>query len=223
MSRYSPFLKWGVLAIAAILVGLLALLVAKRPPQETIQQSLLGAAETVVGHQFDDKLGSLIDLVPEVGGREPTPQYVSAVDNSPQFADNFRDKAWLISQGESAFTLQVMAASNMSSVNQFFANQPDPTIFTYFETTQDGHSWYVITYGVFSSREQALGALNVLSLDAESRPFPKRIGSYLVSDPKPASLEPAPKASVSVPESELAAPQSALGNSSNEEDILPEF
>jgi septal ring-binding cell division protein DamX len=212
--RFSP----GLLLALLVLIGLLAfsglMVVLKHPAPPTDDDDEGGppaSANAVQGRRFDSSFGSLAGLVPQ-GGSAPVisnpaaaapadsaagpapaaadvPQAVAG-DPSVVHGEQFRDLNWVKSQG-GAYTLQVLGARSEDAVRQFIATQKDRTQFRYLQVLEAGQPWFVVVYGSFDTREQALAAADTLD-GLSSRPFARPFSAY-VSGPvqTPAAAVPA--------------------------------
>ena len=191
MRRYSrPLLLSFAVLLGLLIVIALALLLKKPVPvadddDDDGQPTADAAANAAQGRRFDPAFGSLAALVPQ-GGSTPVliqgnagSGAVDASGSADGHGDQFRDLSWLRSQGNDAYTLQVLAAHSEDSVRQFIAGQKDPEQFRYFQTVQAGQSWYVVVYGNYGSRVQAIGTATALDFGLDTRPFAKAFSDYV--------------------------------------------
>ena len=123
---------------------------------------------------FPANFGRLDDLVPFAGGIAPVAMEVTPLEHGPEF----RDADWVGTQNPDAYTLQVLAAHEEEAVKRFLAGREDRARFVYFINPQDGVIWYVVTTGIFATREQAMGVADSQDFGLATRPFPKRVGVY---------------------------------------------
>jgi len=108
---------------------------------------------------FSDSFGALPELVKDNGGAQPVPIEASA----PQRIAQYRDKAWLMSQDATAFTLQIGVFSDERRIGDLLSGRGDKDQFHYVvlpsqTDVADGTSTgprFVLTYGQFTSRQQA--------------------------------------------------------------------
>lgn len=207
MRRFSrPFLASFVVVLGLLfLVG--AALVLKKPvPPPTDDdddddgQPGLVSPTAGSGH-FDPTFGSLASLVPQ-GGSAPvltTPAPVAAADSAPEApADSgdtaeaaprhgaqFRDTAWVQAQDATAYTLQVLAARSEDAAREFIGGQQQADQFRYFQVTQNGQPWFVVVYGSYGSRDQAIQAAPALAAQTglDSAPLVKNFGAFVAELP----------------------------------------
>ncbi len=205
MQRFSPWLLGILVLLCLALLTALFVLLNLRTPEEQAGSPLLGQA-AATGRHFDEDLGSLRALVPEAGGIVPTPIVVAAVSHG----EGYRDVEWLKAQNAAAYTLQVLGSRSEAAVKRFIEAQADASQFSYFESREGDEPWFVVVYGNFSTREQALGVADGLDFGTETQPFPKRFGVYVdalalaarppaVESPPVLPAEPEPEAAVSAP------------------------
>ncbi|MES3040167.1 MAG: hypothetical protein V4730_03300 [Pseudomonadota bacterium] len=108
---------------------------------------------------FSDSFGALPELVKDNGGAQPVPIEASA----PQRIAQYRDKAWLMAQSATAYTLQVGVFSDERRIGDLLSGRGDKDEFHYVvlpsqTNVADGTSTgprFVLTYGQFGSRLQA--------------------------------------------------------------------
>jgi DamX protein len=79
----------------------------------------------------------------------------------------FNTAGWLLRQDPNRYTLQLVTLSEHERATELIARQPDPGEFAVFRNRRNGQVFYVITYGVFSSRSAAERA--AASLQGELR------------------------------------------------------
>ncbi len=70
----------------------------------------------------------------------------------------YRDAAWILAQEGSRFTMQLLSLSSLERADAFINRQDDPGEFALYRTQRDGRSLFIVTYGLFSSREAAATA-----------------------------------------------------------------
>ena len=69
---------------------------------------------------------------------------------------------WLVSANPNRFTMQLLGVRTEKAVTQFIAEQRDPDQFAYYRTQFQEKPWYVVVYGDFSTRQEALAAVKKL-------------------------------------------------------------
>ena len=214
MRRYSrPLLLSFAVLLGLLLVIAMALLLKKPVPvaddeDDDGQPTADAAANAAQGRRFDPTFGSLAALVPQ-GGSAPVlfqgaagSGVADASGSASGHGDQYRDLSWLRAQAGDAYTLQVLAAHSEDSARQFIAGQKDPEQFRYFQTVEAGQSWFVVVYGNYGSRVQAVGTAAELDFGQATRPFAKAFGDYVadinqvVAAPAAGSASPAEPAPV---------------------------
>ncbi len=104
----------------------------------------------------------VVDSVPapaEPPAVEPAEASVAEVepDTKPP-AGVYRDAAWILAQEGSRFTMQLLSLSSLERAEAFINRQDDPGEFALYRMQRDGRSLFIVTYGLFSSREAAAAA-----------------------------------------------------------------
>ncbi|MCG8315601.1 MAG: AAA family ATPase [Pseudomonadales bacterium] len=93
------------------------------------------------------------------------------VDYSPR-------ERWLMSLDNNKFTLQMLGAREEASVQKFLARYPSLKDIAYYQTVHRDKDWYVVVYGLFSSKEGAKSELSKLPKSLrDSKPWPRSIAS----------------------------------------------
>lgn len=82
----------------------------------------------------------------------------------------------LLKWPDKGYTLQMLGARSVKSVEKFIAARQQPQRFYYFMTTYKGAPWHVVVYGQFESRAAAMNAIASLPLALRKlRPWPRSI------------------------------------------------
>jgi septal ring-binding cell division protein DamX/type II secretory pathway predicted ATPase ExeA len=82
----------------------------------------------------------------------------------------------LLEWPDSGYTLQLLAARAVESVEKFLAAQPNPERFYYFETVYKNAPWHVVVYGQFADRTAAMNAVATLPPELRKlRPWARSI------------------------------------------------
>lgn len=78
---------------------------------------------------------------------------------SPAIADRttsgIKNGRWLLAQKAGYYTTQLVTLSRLESAEGFIQRRDDPEEFAMFRMQRDGRMFYVVTYGVFSTRQAA--------------------------------------------------------------------
>lgn len=87
-------------------------------------------------------------------------------------------EAFLMQQSSEYYVLQVIAASNKSSLDAYLARQVNKDSLRMYRGTREGKSWFVIVQGVYRTRDLALNARKTLpSEQANAGPWPRKLSS----------------------------------------------
>lgn len=71
----------------------------------------------------------------------------------------FKNARWLLDQDPNRFTLQLLSLSSAERAVAFMNRQSSPSEFAWYQMQRDDKTFYVITYGVFSSQSAAQAAV----------------------------------------------------------------
>lgn len=149
--------RLGNALLLVFLVGVVGLWL-RAPVKALFEEHLL--ANVGFGEAgFSDSFGALPELVKDNGGAQPVPIEASA----PQRIAQYRDKAWLMAQSATAYTLQIGVFSDERRIGDLLSGRGDKDEFHYVmlppqTDVADGTSTgprFVLTYGQFASRQQA--------------------------------------------------------------------
>lgn len=83
---------------------------------------------------------------------EPSTPSPAATDRTTSGIKNGR---WLLAQNAGYYTMQLVTLSRLESAEGFIQRRDDPEEFAMFRMQRDGRMFYVVTYGVFSTRQAA--------------------------------------------------------------------
>ena len=91
---------------------------------------------------------------PEVPEPVPVKQTVAA--------DPFdKTRAWL-ERNPNRYTLQLLGTHNKDTVQDFIRDQGSLSAFSYFQALHNGREWYVVVYGEYRNRSEAIAAVENL-------------------------------------------------------------
>ena len=113
-------------------------------------------ADAVIAGEIETEIETQISVPPD-----PEPAPVSAipvVESSPLPDGAFKSASWILQQDPDRFTLQLLSLSSASRAEAFMNRQADTSDFAWYQMQRDNRTLFVITYGVFSSREAAQAA-----------------------------------------------------------------
>ncbi|MFT5208934.1 MAG: DamX protein [Flavobacterium sp.] len=85
---------------------------------------------------------------------------------------------WIMDAALTDYTLQVMGSSNENRIREFISAQEGGNAFTYYETTRQDQSWFVLTVGRYQNRDEALAAIDNLPPNIQSQlPWARNVAS----------------------------------------------
>ncbi len=107
--------------------------------------------------------------------KAPRENVTQAKEKVAQFSP---DESFLLSQAPDAYTLQVLAASKSSSLEQYIARQPNKDRLFMYRGRREGKSWYVVVANVYTTRAAALSARSGLPAEqAKAGPWPRKLSA----------------------------------------------
>jgi len=80
-------------------------------------------------------------------------------------ADRFDKTTWLLGQNPNRYTLQLLGTHTLSTVKDFIRDQGSLDGLSYFETVHNGREWFVVVYGLYRNRSQAIAGIEALPRD----------------------------------------------------------
>lgn len=168
-------------------------------PQQQQQQQQVQARQPVVEHVAEqpapaDEQSAPLPAPP--AKVVPTPEAVATIESQPvarpsgeqqiaskqepakpPVAGQRRPRSWYHQQPQTNYTLQLMASSNVEAVRKYAQLDSD---YHYFRKLHQGKYLYVLTYGSYASREQALAVQERLPAEFRSnRPWPRTFTSVV--------------------------------------------
>ncbi|WP_069472543.1 AAA family ATPase [Candidatus Marithrix sp. Canyon 246] len=143
---------WGV-AIALVVVGL----------------SLLFYWKSIEEKQTSVPIFQPIATVPYIVPTEVKVEAEKKETEKPKEIPEKRVKEadWLSVQNPNNYTLQILGTHELRNLQKFTKRYSDITEFAMFKTTYRNKDWYVLVYGIYSSRTEAQAALQ--NMPAELR------------------------------------------------------
>lgn len=88
------------------------------------------------------------------------------------------DSEWLLKQNPDAFTIQVVASANKENIFAFAKNNLTGKQAAFYQKSANEKQWYVLVYGVFPTRENALAEIKALPQNIQkNKPYPIQIKS----------------------------------------------
>ncbi len=113
------------------------------------------------------------EVVP-VAEQTPEPQQPNEIsDNGQQTID------WLLQQDENKYVLQLIGAYEQPTIDAYVSSVPElASAMISFTTTNDGKPWFVVVFGLYENRQQAVKAIDDLPQKARATsPWPRPVKS----------------------------------------------
>lgn len=79
--------------------------------------------------------------------------------------DPFDKTEWWLSQSPTRYTLQLLGTYNQGTVRDFIRDQGSIDAFGYFKSKHNGRDWFVVVYGSYRNRSEAIAAAENLPRD----------------------------------------------------------
>lgn len=79
--------------------------------------------------------------------------------------DRFDKTEWWLSQNPNRYTLQLLGTHNKGTVQDFIRDQGGVDAFGYFKSKHNGKDWFVVVYGTYRNRSEAIAAAESLPKD----------------------------------------------------------
>lgn len=95
----------------------------------------------------------------------PVTQPKSEKANLNTSKDPFDKTEWWLSQNPNRYTLQLLGTHNQSTVQDFIRDQGGVDAFGYFKSKHNGKDWFVVVYGTYRNRSEAIAASESLPKD----------------------------------------------------------
>ncbi|MBR7889972.1 AAA family ATPase [Marinomonas sp. A79] len=92
-----------------------------------------------------------------------TPTTQRTAPTVPQ--DPFDKTEWWLSQSPTRYTLQLLGTYNQGTVKDFIRDQGSIETFGYFKSKHNGQDWFVVVYGSYRNRSEAIAAAETLPRD----------------------------------------------------------
>lgn len=80
-------------------------------------------------------------------------------------SDRFDKTNWLLGQNPNRYTLQLLGTHTLSTVKDFIRDQGSLDGLSYFETVHNDREWFVVVYGLYRNRSQAIAGIEALPRD----------------------------------------------------------
>lgn len=100
---------------------------------------------------------------------QPAPvEKTQTVPEKPQETDMFDKTQWWLSQSPGRYSLQLLGTYNLDTVKDFIKSQGSISVFSYFKSKHKGRDWYVVVYGMYRNRSEAIAAVESLPKDLKN-------------------------------------------------------
>lgn len=86
----------------------------------------------------------------------------------PQATDAFDKTQWWLAQSPGRYSLQLLGTYNLDTVKDFIKSQGSISVFSYFKSKHNGRDWYVVVYGMYRNRSEAIAAVESLPRDLQN-------------------------------------------------------
>ncbi|GAB3484254.1 AAA family ATPase [Marinomonas epiphytica] len=83
-------------------------------------------------------------------------------------ADPFDKTQWWMGQNPNRYTLQLLGTYNLSAVRSFIREQGSVDAFSYFKSQYKGREWFVVVYGNYPNRSEAIAVVESLPNDLKA-------------------------------------------------------
>ena len=102
-----------------------------------------------------------VSLVPE----NTASGNVAVESAEPVKEDPFNKTQWWLSQNPNRYTLQLLGTHSIGAVQDFIREQGSIDAFGYFKSKHNDKEWFVVVYGSYRNRSEAIGAAENLPKD----------------------------------------------------------
>lgn len=124
--------------------------------------------------QVRDSKVSMDAKIAKLRERQQSANVARATTSSPQSNSESAVAGWVKGMAPSHYTLQLLGGANKDAIQEFVKANGSYRKMGYFETQHDGKPWYVVVYGDFASRAQAVAAVDQLPNQLRSsKPWPR--------------------------------------------------
>lgn len=98
----------------------------------------------------------------------PAPEAEPKTTPSSQERDPFNQTQRWLDRNPNRYTLQLLGTHNQATVKEFIRDQGSLDAFSYFQAEHKGRDWYVVVYGEYRNRSEAIAAVENLPGDLGS-------------------------------------------------------
>ncbi|MFT5392170.1 MAG: DamX protein [Gammaproteobacteria bacterium] len=154
-----------------------------RAPRDNPKTGQVSPASSAAVPAVSDTAGTADVPVRKVVPRKPVPKPAPKPDKEPAPASSpgpVNTVAWLKRQSPEHFTIQLVGTHDDAAMLRFLRSSRIGSEGAWFRTTHKGKRWYVVVYGVYSTRSQASKVATRLPTRLRpGRPWIRSIGSIL--------------------------------------------
>lgn len=166
-------LLWS-LAVVLVLVGLSLLFYWKSIEENEISspsfQPIATMPTTVTTEIKQEKVEQEVEKIVE----QPSP----TISNEEILDQNIKGADWLLSQNSNSYTLQILGTHELVNLQNFIKQYSHITELAMFKTTYRNKDWYVLVYGIYSTRSEAQAAVKQMPEEFQNtKPWIRSIAS----------------------------------------------
>ncbi|REG82365.1 SPOR domain-containing protein [Marinomonas pollencensis] len=100
---------------------------------------------------------------------QPMPvEKTATIPEKQQATDAFDKTQWWLAQSPGRYTLQLLGTYNLDTVKDFIKSQGSISVFSYFKSKYNGRDWYVVVYGMYRNRSEAIASVESLPKDLQN-------------------------------------------------------
>ncbi|WP_191602186.1 SPOR domain-containing protein [Marinomonas algicola] len=83
-------------------------------------------------------------------------------------SDRFEKTSWWLTQSPNRYSLQLLGTYNLKTVKEFIRDQGSLDGFSYFQAVHNNRDWFVVVYGNYRNRSEAIAAVETLPRELQS-------------------------------------------------------
>lgn len=169
---FAPQSQWlWSLAIVLVLVGLSLLFYWKTIEENEISSPSFQPITTIPTTVTTETIKEVTEIVEE---EQPS----STVSSEEILDQNIKGADWLSSQNSNSYTLQILGTHELINLQNFIKQYSHITELAMFKTTYRNKDWYVLVYGIYSTRTEAQAALTQMpEVFKNTKPWIRSIAS----------------------------------------------
>lgn len=142
-----------------------------RQPQPQVSNTPVASTKVPVAAAPQRNTPTLESIVTVKGDSPPSvaaPVKETPVAPAPAPADRFDKTEWWLTQNPSRYTLQLLGTYSLDTVKEFIRDQGSLDNFSYFQSVHNDKNWFVVVYGTYRNRSEAIAAVEQLPKDLRS-------------------------------------------------------